>query len=103
MSYERLNEKIQEMKDEMLDSIRESVAICSVRGEPEPDAPYGREVKKALDHALALGERMGFKTGNIDNRVGYVEYGDGEEMAAVLGHVDVVPLGEGWNYDPLGC
>lgn len=66
MSYERLNEKIQEMKDEMLDSIRESVAICSVRGEPEPDAPYGREVKKALDHALALGERMGFKTGNID-------------------------------------
>lgn len=38
-----------------------------------------------------------FKTGNIDNRVGYVEYGDGEEMAAVLGHVDVVPLGEGWE------
>ena len=72
-----------------------------IRDRPEPDAPYGREVKKALDHALALGERMGFKTGNIDNRVGYVEYGDGEEMAAVLGHVDVVPLGEGWNYDCL--
>ncbi len=103
MSYEKLNEKILEMKDEMLDSIRESVAVCSVKGEPEPDAPYGKEVKQALDHALALGEKMGFRTGNIDNRVGYIEYGEGEEMVGVLGHLDVVPLGEGWVHDPLGC
>ncbi|MCF2555448.1 dipeptidase PepV [Faecalicatena contorta] len=103
MSYEKLNEKIIEMKDEMLQSIKESVAIYSVKGEPEPDAPYGRDVKKALDHALALGEQMGFKTGNVDNRVGWIEYGDGEEMVGVLGHMDVVPLGEGWTVDPLGC
>lgn len=103
MKYEKLNEKILELKEEMFDSIRESVAICSVKGDPEPDAPYGREVKKALDHTLALGEKMGFKTGNVDNRVGWIEYGDGEEMVGVLGHVDVVPLGEGWDYDPLGC
>lgn len=103
MKYEKLNEKIMELKDEMFDSIRESVAICSVKGDPEPDAPYGREVKEALDHALALGEKMGFKTGNVDNRVGWVEYGDGEEMVGVLGHMDVVPLGEGWDHDPLGC
>lgn len=103
MKYEKLNEKIMELKDEMFDSIRESVAICSVKGDPESDAPYGREVKEALDHALALGEKMGFKTGNVDNRVGWVEYGDGEEMVGVLGHMDVVPLGEGWDHDPLGC
>ena len=24
-------------------------------------------------------------------------------MVGVLGHVDIVPLGEGWDYDPLGC
>lgn len=103
MAYEQLNEKILELKDEMFQSIKESIAICSVRGEAEEDAPYGREVKKALDHALALGESMGFRTGNVDNKVGYIEYGDGEEMAAVLGHLDVVPLGDGWDYDPLGC
>ena len=39
MSYEKLNEKILEMKDEMFDTIRENVAICSVKGEPEEDAP----------------------------------------------------------------
>lgn len=103
MKYEKLNEKIMELKDEMFESIKESVAICSVKGDPEPDAPYGREVKEALDHALALGEKMGFKTGNVDNRVGWIEYGDGEEMVGILGHMDVVPLGEGWDHDPLGC
>ena len=56
MSYEKLNEKILEMKDEMFDTIRENVAICSVKGEPEEDAPYGREVKRALDHLLSVGE-----------------------------------------------
>lgn len=103
MGYEKLNEKMLEMKDEIFASIKESIAIESVKGEPEPDAPYGRGPKQALDHALALGEKLGFKTGNLDNKVGWVEYGEGEEMAAVLGHLDIVPLGDGWKYPPLAC
>lgn len=103
MAYEKLNEKVLEMKDEIIQSIKESVAICSVKAEPEENAPYGKGVKECLDHALALGEKLGFKTGNVDNKVGWIEYGEGEEMVGVLGHLDVVPLGEGWHYDPLGC
>lgn len=102
MSYEKLNDRVTEMKEEILQAIRESVAVCSVKGQAEPDAPYGRGPKEALDHALALGEKLGFRTGNCGNRVGWVEYGEGEEMVAVLGHLDVVPLGEGWTYPPLG-
>lgn len=103
MGYEKLNQKMLELKDEIFQSIKESVAIESVRSEAEENAPYGRGPKEALDHLLALGEKLGFKTGNVDNRVGWIEYGDGEEMVGVLGHLDVVPLGDGWNYDPLGC
>lgn len=102
MSYEKLSARIMEMQDEILQAIRESVSINSVKGEAQPDAPYGKGPKEALDHALALGERLGFKTGNVGNRVGWIEYGEGEEMAAVLGHLDVVPLGDGWTYPPLG-
>lgn len=102
MKYEKINQKMEEMKEEILTSIRESVSIESVKGEPKENAPYGEGPKAALDYALALGEKLGFKTGNLDNRIGWVEYGEGEEMAAVLGHVDIVPLGEGWKYDPLG-
>ena len=92
MKYENINKKIEEMREEILASIKESVAIESVKGEAKENAPYGEGPKKALDHALALGEKLGFKTGNLDNRIGWVEYGEGEEMAAVLGHVDIVPL-----------
>jgi len=103
MSYEKLNEKMLEMKDEIMQSIKENVAIYSLKAEPEENAPYGKAIKECLDQTLALGERLGFKTGNVDNKVGWIEFGEGEEMVGVLGHLDVVPLGEGWDYDPLGC
>lgn len=46
---------------------------------------------------LALCEKLGFPTENMDDRVGWCEYGEGEEMVAVLGHLDVVPAGDGWT------
>lgn len=102
MKYDFINEKISEMQDEIIASIREVLRINSIKSEAELNAPYGRGAKEALDCVLALGERLGFKTGNVDNRVGWIEYGDGEEMVGVLGHLDIVPLGEGWKYEPFG-
>lgn len=103
MRNEKLDERMLELKEDIFASIRESVAIESVKSEAKEGAPYGEGPKAALDHLLALGEKLGFRTGNVDNRVGWIEYGEGEEMVGVLGHVDIVPLGEGWDYDPLGC
>ena len=34
--------------------------------------------------------------------MGWCEFGEGDEMIAVLGHLDVVPEGEGWTFDPFG-
>ena len=98
-----LDEKIMERKDEIIEKMRECVQIDSVKGKPEPDAPYGAGPKKALDYALELGKTLGFKTGNVDNRVGWIEYGEGEERVGILGHLDVVPVGDGWNYPPFGA
>ena len=100
--YEEINRRILEMKEEILEAIRESIAIRSVKSDPLPGAPYGEGPKRALEHALELGEKLGFRTGSMADRVGWVEYGDGEEMAAVLGHLDVVPEGDGWTYPPFG-
>lgn len=101
--YEALDNKMLEMKDEMIESIRQSMRIASVRSEACQDAPYGVGPKIALDHALALGKSMGFKTGNVDNRLGWIEYGEGEEMVGILGHLDVVPAGEGWLHPAWGA
>ena len=103
MNYELLNNKIDELQDEMIAAIQENMRIESVRGEAQPDAPYGVGPKAALDNVLALGEKLGFKTGNADNRVGWVEFGEGEEMVGVLGHLDVVPAGEGWEHPAYGA
>lgn len=103
MSYEMLNEKLLELQDEMLEAIQQNMRIESVKGEPLPDAPYGAGPKAALDDMLALGERLGFKTGHADNRIGWIEYGDGDEMVGILGHIDVVPAGDGWQYPAYGA
>ena len=52
--------------------------------------------------ALKLAESLGFTVHNMDNQLGWAEYGEGEEMVAVLGHLDVVPEGDGWTTDPYG-
>ena len=73
--------------DELLESLAALVRIPSVEGVPEEHAPFGREPARALHETLALCEKLGFRTGNMDDRVGWCEYGEGEEMVAVLGHL----------------
>ena len=91
------NPYIRAHADELLESLAALVRIPSVEGVPEEHAPFGREPARALHETLALCEKLGFRTGNMDDRVGWCEYGKGEEMIAVLGHLDVVPAGDGWN------
>ena len=69
---------------------------------PLEGRPYGAEVAEALKHALETAQKLGFKTVNLDGYIGYAEYGEGEEYVAVLGHLDVVPEGNGWSYPPFG-
>ena len=57
---------------------------------------------EALHWVLDLAASMGFRTGNLDDMVGWAEYGEGEELVAVLGHLDVVPVGDGWTMPPFG-
>ena len=103
MSYETLNAKVLELKDDMIASIQQNMRIESVRGESAPGAPYGEGPKAALDDVLARGEKLGCRTGQADNRVGWIEYGEGEEMVGILGHVDVVPAGDGWTHPAFGA
>lgn len=96
----KLNGKIDELKDELIKSSQELIGIRSIQGEAEDGMPFGREVAKALSYALDMSSKMGFKTVNLDGYIGYAEYGEGDEYVGVLGHLDVVPEGDGWIYPP---
>lgn len=97
-----LNQRILAMEPQLLACLQENLRIPSVQGDAEDGAPYGMEVRRSLDHVLSAAEQLGFRTVNVDNHLGWCEYGEGEEMVAVLGHLDVVPAGDGWTCDPWG-
>ncbi len=97
-----LREAVDLRKDQLLTSLQESIRIRSVEDTPTSEAPYGTGIRRCLDHALATAEKLGFTAVDLDHQMGWCEYGEGEEMIAVLGHLDVVPEGEGWSFDPFG-
>lgn len=98
-----LNRRIDEMSEEIIKSTAEIVKIKSVEGEAKPGMPYGEGVAKALECALNIAKELGFETVNLDGYVGYAEYGQGEDYVVALGHLDVVPEGDGWIHPAYGA
>ncbi|MBO5550948.1 MAG: dipeptidase PepV [Lachnospiraceae bacterium] len=95
-----LDDKIEGMKDELVRSVQRLVRIRSVEDIGGGGKPYGKGVADCLAEALEMCREMGFDTVNMDDQCGWCEYGEGDEMVAVLGHLDVVPEGEGWSFPP---
>lgn len=99
-----INEFVKENENNILNTISDLISFKSVSQETEnPEKPFGEECKKALDYALSLGEQMGFRTKNVDGYCGYIEFGEGEELVGIIGHLDVVPahFEDGWTTDPF--
>lgn len=83
------------------DFLSKIIAIPSVGGEPTEVAPYGEMPLKILNFFLKEASKEGFKTHNLDNKVGWIEYGEGDKLFAIVCHLDVVPAGEGWTTNPF--
>ncbi len=90
-------------KEEILRNVGRLIAIDSVETAPAQDAPFGEGAKAALDKTLEIANELGLETKNCENYIGYAEI-DGEEKdkyLATICHVDVVPVGNGWNSNPF--
>lgn len=93
--------KVLQYKEEIIYHVQKLIQIQSVATEPLPGKPSGEGVHQALEYVLELGRSLGFHAISVDGYAGHIEYGQGSELAAVLVHVDTVPLGDGWTYPPL--
>ena len=99
-----LDAYIKNNKDEMIQKLQELIQIPSVYSESKnPLMPFGENINKALEYMLDLGNKLGFRTKNIDGYCGYIEFGEGEELLGIIGHLDVVPSGDGWTYPPFSA
>ncbi len=93
--------KIKEDRESLVQDIKRLVSINSVEAEPLEGMPFGKGPAEALQCFLDIAKKMGFHTENFDNYAGHIEFGEGDDVVGILGHVDVVPVGEGWVCDPF--
>ena len=83
-------------------TLQELIRIKTVQDTPVEGGPFGKGNKECLERTLQICEELGFKVTNLDGYCGYAEIGEGEEICGIIGHLDVVPEGEGWKY-PAYC
>jgi len=96
-----LNQEIDKLRDEIINAVQSCIKIKSVKDDEHamPGAPFGQGIKDCLEWTLDLGENLGFTVKNIDGYAGQIEMGSGE-LLGILGHLDVVPEGDGWSVPP---
>lgn len=98
---QKVYELIDSYRDEFVATLQGWIRTPSVKGEPEDGAPFGQDVRKMLDRAMADIRAMGFPVRDFQGYACDATLGDAEEKIAVLGHLDVVPVGDGWTKPPF--
>ena len=96
-----INKYIDNCKKDIISKTQELIQIPSVISNDNSNYPFGKPINDALEYMLELGKSLGFRTKNIDGYCGYIEFGEGEELIGIIGHLDVVPEGDNWTYPPF--
>ena len=93
-----------QVKDDFLASLKTLISYPSVLNEGENGTPFGQAIQDVLEKTLEIAQEMGFQTYiDPEGYYGYAEIGQGEELLAVLCHLDVVPAGDlkDWQTPPF--
>lgn len=93
-----------DVKEQFLDSLQTIISYPSVLNEGENGTPFGQAIQDVLEKTLELAQELGFQTYiDPEGYYGYAEIGQGEELLAVLCHLDVVPAGDlkDWQTPPF--
>ncbi len=100
----RLDKQIESLKDELISAVQQCVQFRSVKDvqQAAPGAPFGLGIQTCLEWTLDLGKNLGFEVKNVDGYAGQIDMGSGE-LLGILGHLDVVPEGEGWSVPPYSA
>lgn len=92
----KLFEFIDNNKDNMIADLVELISIPSITG--------SGEVEKALDEFINRAEKYGLHSSTVlDQKIGLIDIGSGDETIGILVHLDVVPAGDTrkWSVNPF--
>ena len=80
----------------------ESTGASEVKDTDLGTLPYGSAPFSALKFFLDDASASGMRTGVIENRVGWCEFGPADaDLIGIVCHLDVVPAGDGWTTSPF--
>ncbi len=90
-------------RDELIQDLMGLIRIPSIVDYHQDGLPMGRECKRALDFFLCVGKKYGFEIENGEDHWGSLLHrgSEGGKELGILGHLDVVAAGEGWQTDPF--
>ncbi|MCK4552163.1 MAG: dipeptidase PepV [Tenericutes bacterium] len=103
MNWMKIAEKYEKEFVELTTKLLQIPTVLDAYDPDNLEEPFGKEIREALDMMLDYGKQDGFLVKNIDNYAGHIEYGHGEEILGILGHLDVVPAGGKWNFPPFSA
>ncbi len=96
---------IKQNRNSMVQDIMGAVNIKSVVQQASGDHPFGDGCAAVLQHMLKLSEGYGFETKNHENYCGtcLLKGTEGKKKIGIFAHLDVVPEGTGWEYEPYNA
>lgn len=96
-----IKQRVNQEVPEIIENMKALVSYPSIMGKAEDGAPFGKPVRECLDKALEIMDGYGFETHNLDGYAGYAQVGKGDKVVGMVGHLDVVPVSDGWSSDPF--
>ena len=104
MKKEDVFAQVERRKQDMIDDICAMVQIDSTRGEPQFGKPFGSGPAAALEKALEICKREGLVNKKYRwSYSGYGSFGESQNYIGIIGHVDVVEVGDGWIDPPFSA
>ena len=99
----KIDEYLDTHWDDIVADIDTLVRIPSVEelDKAEEGAPYGPGPRAALNAALDMASSRGFEVHDDQGHIGYADLpGQTQGQIGIIGHMDVVPAGPGWTFEP---
>ena len=87
----------------MKQDLSQLVEIPSVAAEENdiPGAPFGTQCRRVLEKMREIGMREAFRCEDVDGYCLCLTAGAGMHEIGIWNHLDVVPEGDGWTYEPF--
>ena len=98
---QKIDNEIEACREQLAEDIIRLIAVPSVKGDPEPGAPFGPGPRAMLDTMLEWGRKDGFYAEDHGVGVIHLAYREGQPDLGIWLHGDVVPVGDGWIHDPF--